>query len=243
VKTLLCFLALFSFAFASAEETLYFESATKEETTRIVLYLSEGEVSGYQSWEVPEAHGTRGSLEGTLGDDGILRLVHRYTIEGADQAEEVVYKLDESGLLIGEGELVEDRDGLLRLKDPDKVKFTGKLSPVVVDDVAPGSPERKEIMESMRGPISAFIGSKVQFTGEVKTFGGWATFSGNVATADGARPKDEDAAFALELDFLALLKQDPDGRWQMLDWGFSGDISVREEFRGKYPGLPWVLVP
>ncbi len=110
MKTLLCFLALFSFAFASAEETLYFESATKEETTRIVLYLSEGEVSGYQSWEVPEAHGTRGSLEGTLGDDGILRLVHRYTIEGADQAEEVVYKLDESGLLIGEGELVEDRD-------------------------------------------------------------------------------------------------------------------------------------
>jgi hypothetical protein len=243
VKTLLCFLALLSFALASAEETLYFESATKEETTRIVLYLSEGEVSGYQTWEVPEAHGTRGSLEGTLGEGGILRLVHRYTIEGADQAEEVVYKLDESGLLIGEGELVEDRDGLLRLKDPDKVKFTGKLAPVVVADVAAGSPERKEIMESMRGPVSAFIGSKVQFTGEVKTFGGWGTFSGNVATADGTRPKDEDVAFAMELDFLALLKQDPDGRWQMLDWGFSGDIGVREEFRGKYPGLPWVLVP
>lgn len=243
VKTLLRFLVLFSFVSASAEETLYFESATKEETTRIVLYLSEGEVSGFQTWEVPGAHGTRGSLEGTLGKDGVLRLVHRYVIEGADQAEEVVCKLDESGLMIGEGELVEDRDGLLRLKDPDKVKFTRKLAPVPVVDVAAGSPERKEIMETMRGPISAYIGSKVQFTGEVKTFGGWGTFNGNVATADGAPPKDEAAAFALELDFLALLKQDPDGHWQMLDWGFSGDISVHEEFRGNYPGLPWVLVP
>lgn len=243
VKTILTFLVLLSFAVASAEETLYFESATEAETTRIVLYLSEGEVSGYQTWEVPDAHGTQGSLEGTLEEGGLMRLVHRYTIEGADQAEEVIYKLDDGSLWIGEGELVEDRDGLLRLKDPAKVKFVKKLAAVEVSEPAAGSPERKEIMDSMRGPISAYIGSKVQFTGEVRIFEGWGTFSGNVATLDGAAPADEDAAFSLELDFLALVKQDPDGRWQMLDWGFSGDISVREEFREKYPNLPWVLLP
>lgn len=243
MKSILCLAVVFSAAFVSAGETLYFESATGGETTRVVLYLEGQEVSGRQTWEIPDTHGTEGSLKGRREDGGILRLVHRYTIEGSDQAEEVVYKLDERGLLLGEGELIEDRDGVLRLKDPGKVKFTKTLARVQVSEPAPGSPERKEIMEAMRGPISAYIGGRVRFTGEVQTHGGWGIFNGDVATEDGKAPVDPDAAFALEMDFLALLKKDPEGRWQMLDWGFSGDTGVSDEFRAGYVSIPWVLLP
>ncbi|MCB1207289.1 MAG: hypothetical protein KDN18_23760 [Verrucomicrobiae bacterium] len=243
MKSILGLGFLLSTFFASAGETLYFESVTGNETTRVVLYFEGKEVSGMQTWEIPDTHGTQGSLKGRQEDGGILRLVHRYTIEGSDQAEEVIYKLDERGLLIGEGELAEDRDGVLRLMDPGKVKFTKTLGRVQVSEPAPGSPERKEIMEAMRGPISAYIGNRVQFTGEVQTYRGWGIFSGDVATADGKAPADPDAAFALEMDFLALLKKDPEGRWQMLDWGFSGDTGVSDEFRSAYGAVPWVLLP
>lgn len=227
----------------SAGDTLYFEGENDGGTTRIILEIEGDEVSGLQAWDVPEAHGTRGSLKGKREEGGILRLVHRYTIEGSDQAEAVVYKLADGGLLIGEGELKEDRDEVLRLRDPGSVKFTRKLAPVVVSKPAPGTPERKEIMDVMRGPISAYIGSRVKFTGEVRTCRGWGVFSGDVATEDGKRVTDPDASFSLELDYLALLKKDPDGHWQMLDWGFSGDIGVYESFQADYPGVPWFLLP
>ncbi len=230
-------------ALSLAGETLYFEVATPEETTRVSLYIEGEDVSGIQTWEVPDAHGTQGSLEGKAGEEGILRLRHDYTIEGSDQSEEVIYKLQGDTLHLGEGELVETNSGLLKLKDPSKVEFTKTLKRIKVEEPQPGSPVRKEIMEAMRGPVSAYIGKAVEFTGEVAAHQGWALFSGNVAPEDGKAPSDPDAQFSLELDFAALLKKDPEGHWQMLDWGFSGDIGVREGFREKFPSVPWVLLP
>jgi hypothetical protein len=98
-------------------------------------------------------------------------------------------------------------------------------------------------MDAMGGPISAYVGKVVEFTGGVSAYEGWALFSGNVAPGDGKAPDDAEAAFALDLDFLALLKKDPEGRWQMLYWGFSGDIGAREEALAKFPQVPWVLLP
>lgn len=243
MKTLLGLLALLPAALTFAGDSRYFEVVDDEGATRVILNIEGKEVTGLQAWEVPDMHVARGSLKGTVEEGGILRLLYRYTIEGSDQAEEVIYKLADDGLLIGEGELKEDRGGVLRLKDPTKVEFKQKLAPVTVSEPAAGTPERKEIMDAMRGPISAYIGSKVKFTGEVQTCRGWGVFSGDVATEDGKKPADPDASFALEMDYLALLKKDPDGRWQMLDWGFSGDIGVYESFRDDYPAAPWFLLP
>lgn len=226
-----------------AGDRLFFELATPRETTRVSLFIDGEEVRGTQTWGVPDAHGTQGSLEGKAGEGGLLRLRHDYVIEGADQSEEVVYKLQGDALLLGEGELVESDGGLLKLKDPSKVEFTKTLKRVKVEEPQPGSPERKEIMDRMRGPVSAYIGKTVEFTGELSTYQGWAIFSGNVAAKDGRRPADPDAAFALELDFAALLKKDPEGQWQMLEWGFSGDIGVYDSFRSNFGTIPWVLLP
>jgi hypothetical protein len=230
-------------ALSFAGEMLFFELATPEETTRVSLSIEGEDVNGIQTWEVPDAHGTTGSLEGTMEEGGILRLRHDYTIEGSDQSEEVIYKLEGDSLLLGEGELVETNGGLLKLKDPSQVEFTKTLMRIEVDAPRPGSPARKEIMEAMRGPISAYAGKAVEFTGDLKACQGWALFSGNVAAKDGKAPADAEAAFALDLDFLALLKTDPEGHWQMLFWGFSGDIGARDEALGKFPQVPWVLLP
>lgn len=230
-------------ALSFAGEMLFFELATPEETTRVSLFIEGEDVGGIQTWEVPDAHGTRGSLEGKAGEGGLLRLRHDYVIEGADQSEEVIYKLEGDTLLLGEGELVETNGGLLKLKDPAKVEFTKALKRIEVEHPEPGTPDRKQIMEAMRGPVSAYIGKAVEFTGEVSAHQGWALFSGNVAPKDGKAPSDPDAQFSLELDFAALLKKDSEGRWQMLDWGFSGDISVRESFRENFSSVPWVLLP
>lgn len=236
-------LLLLAPALSLGGESLFFELATPEETTRVSLYLDGEDVSGIRTWVVPEAHGTQGSLEGKIGEGGLLNLRHEYVIEGADQSEEVIYKLQGDSLLLGEGELVESDGGILKLKNPSRVVFSKTLKRVRVDEPQPGSPERKEIMDGMRGPISAYIGTAVEFTGGVSAYQGWAVFSGNVATKDGKEPADPDAAFALEMDFAALLKKDPEGRWQMLDWGFSGDIGVYDSFREKFSAVPWALLP
>ncbi|MCU0749286.1 MAG: hypothetical protein MUF13_07045 [Akkermansiaceae bacterium] len=107
-----------------------------------------------------------------------------------------------------------------------------------VTEPKPGTPERKAIMDAMRVPVSKHVGKSVTFTGEVRVKGDWACFRGNVAPTDGKVPEDEDIAADLELDFFALLEKDGDGKWQVKHWGFSGDISVSEEAREKFPEAP-----
>jgi hypothetical protein len=154
----------------------------------------------------------------------------------------VVFKLDGDRLLIGEGELVDRKgNGKLTLKNPDIVEFTTVLKRVEVTEPKPGTPERKAIMDAMREPVSEHVGKGVIFTGSVRASGAWARFQGNVKTADGEAPKNEDAAADLELDFFALLRKDADGVWEVQKWGFAGDIGVREEAREKFPKAPWVL--
>lgn len=105
-----------------------------------------------------------------------------------------------------------------------------------------GSAERKAIMEAMRPAVSQYVGKRVTFTGEVKIVDTWATFSGGVAPSDGKKPKNEDVAFELELDFFALLRL-VDGKWVLLHWGFAGDVGVLQEARQKFPKAPLSLVP
>lgn len=119
--------------------------------------------------------------------------------------------------------------------------FTGLARAGEVREPKIGSPERKAIMETMRGPVSKHIGKRVTFTGEVKVCGAWATFQGDAAPTDGVAPKG-DAAGDLELDFFALLRLEK-GKWTLLHWGFSGDIGVMDEARRKFPNAPKELLP
>jgi phage gp45-like len=223
-------------------DTKFYELNTPEESTRVALSIEGDEVYGSKSW-IPagDVHGAEGTFSGTV-KDGLITAVYQFIIEGSDQSEEVVFKLDGETLSIGEGELVEGEAGLLKLKAPDEVTFEKSLKEIKVATPAPGTSERKAIMDAMRGPVAAHVGKAIEFTGDLLSHEGWARFSGNVATKDGTTPENENAAFMLELDFFALLKQDYEGKWQVMSWGFSGDIGARLEAAEKFPDASWPLL-
>lgn len=200
------------------------------------------QVTGTQLWLPKEKDGARGTLDGIVNGD-VIQVLYSYTIEGSDQSEEEVLKLDGDKLFIGEGELAADPkdDSRMNLKEPNKVAFKTVLKKVSVTEPKPGTPERKAIMDAMRVPVANHVGKAVLFTGDVRVSGSWARFQGSVATADGKPPKGDEAAGDLELDFFALLKKNEKGQWQVLHHGFAGDISIREEAHEKYPKAPWML--
>ena len=171
-----------------------------------------------------------------------MRVLYEYNIEGSDQTEEEVLKLDGDKLYIGEGQLLADpkNDAHLKLEDPSKVVFKKGLRKIPTFEPKAGTPERKAIMDAMRVPVSAEVGQEVVFTGEVRVSGSWARFSGHVDPA-GGKPKNETVAADLELDFFALLQKDGKGAWKVMHKGFAGDISVMEEAKENHPKAPWVL--
>jgi hypothetical protein len=213
----------------SAEtQVLFFAKETKADSTRIALSIEDGEkVSGTKAWQPKNEHGARGYLDGIVNGD-VIQVLWSYEIEGSEQSEEMVLKLDGDKLLIGEGELVEGGNGRMNLKEPNSVAFTTSLKKVPVTEPKMGSPERKAIMDSMRAPVTDYAGKAVKFTG-------------SVAPADGKPVKAEGIAADMELDFFALLQKDAEGNWQTLHWGFAGDTGVMEEARENYPKAPWPL--
>lgn len=223
-------------------QVLFFAKETKTDSTRIALSIENGEkVSGTRvNQPKEEVHGARGYLDGIVNGD-VIQVLWSYEIEGSEQSEEMVLRLEGDKLLIGEGELVEGGNGRMNLKEPNKVAFTTSLKKVPVTEPNIGSPERKAIMDSMRAPVTEYAGKAVKFTGSVRQMGSWARFTGSVAPADGKAVKVEGIAADMELDFFALLQKDAEGNWQTLHWGFAGDTGVMEEARETYPKAPWPL--
>ena len=236
---------LFGTLLSAAEpQTLFFAQENAKEYTRISLTIEGDKVTGTQNWlpKQPDGHGAHGTISGIITGGGIIQVLYEYTIEGSDQSEEEVLKLDGDKLFIGEGQLLQDpkNETCLNLQEPKKVVFKKALTKIPAFEPKAGSPERKAIMDAMRVPVSAEVGQEVVFTGMVRISGSWARFSGHVDAA-GGKPKNEDVAAALELDFSALLQKDGKGAWKVLHKGFAGDISVTEEAKEKYPKAPWVL--
>ena len=236
-------LLLGSLLSAAEPQTLFFEHENARDYTRISLTIEGEKVTGTQTWlpKQPDGHGAHGTISGIITSGGMIQVLYEYSIEGSDQSEEEVLRLDGEKLFIGKGELQDAGNGRMNLKEPNKVGFTTALKKVTVTEPKTGTPERKAIMDSMRGPVSEYVGKPVQFTGKIRAMGSWARFFGKVAPADGKAPKNEDIAADLELDFVALLQKDTDGAWQTLHWGFAGDTSVMEEAREKYAQAPWPL--
>lgn len=238
------FLLLSSPLSAEQPETLFFAQENSKEYTRISLTIEGGKVTGTQNWlpKQPDGHGAHGTISGTIAEGGLMRVLYEYTIEGSEQAEEEVLKLDGGKLYIGEGPLKEDakNGSRMNLEAPGKVVFKKALTQIPATEAKAGTPERKAIMNAMRAPVSKEVGQEVVFTGTVRISGTWARFNGHVDPANG-KAKNEDVSAALELDFFALLQKDSKGAWKVLHKGFAGDIGVVEVAKENYPKAPWVL--
>ncbi len=228
---------------ADLPPSLYFEKVEPKALTTLSIHFDEGgKVYGNLHWIPTEMDGAHGQLDGTIKGD-IVRVTYNYTIEGSEQSEEQVYKIEGNKLIRGEGESREVSSGKVVFVRNTTFTFPGDnvLTRVVVQEPKPGAPERKAIMNALRGPVSKHIGKPVQFVGSLRIKGDWARLSGGAQTMDGKPPANENAADELELDLTAFLRKDAEGVWQPVHWGFAGDISVIEDAREKCEGASWVL--
>lgn len=227
---------------AAEPVTLYFEKVEPKALTTLSLHIEDGKVYGNQHWIPKDMDGAHGTVEGTIKDDTI-RAIYSYTIEGSEQSEEQIYKLQGNKLLVGEGEMKEDPKNETRtlFRKVSDVTFTKSMKKLNVLEPKPGDPVRKAIMDALRGPVSKHIGKPVQFTGNVRVYGDWARFGGGAETLDGKPPANDDAAGELELDLTAFLHKDENGVWKPVHWGFAGDISVIEDAREKCADAHWVM--
>jgi len=111
---------------------------------------------------------------------------------------------------------------------------------VVVSEPKVGTPERKAIMDAMRGPVAAHVGKKITFTGDVQVSGNWARFRGDVPQPMAEPPRTRTAPLTWNWTFMRCSRRTR-GCLASAGWGFAGDIGVSEAAREKYPKAPWVL--
>lgn len=110
----------------SAEETLCFEHKEGKDNTTVKLVINGDAVTGEMNWTPWEKDGAVGSLKGKKVGDEIF-VDYDYVIEGSNQSEEKIFKIEGDKLLEKSGELVDGKDGKLVMKDPAKAKYMAGL--------------------------------------------------------------------------------------------------------------------
>lgn len=110
----------------STDETLCFELKEGKDITTVKLIMKGDEIMGEMNWTPWEKDGAVGTLKGKKVGDEIVA-DYDYVIEGSNQSEEKIFKIDGDKLLIKEGELIEGKDGKLIMKDATKAIFKETL--------------------------------------------------------------------------------------------------------------------
>ncbi len=104
-------------------DTLCFEYIfKKKDITTVQLVIKGDSITGEMHWHPYQKDGAHGTLKGSKKGD-VITADYIYMIEGSNQIEEVVFKLDSDKLNKLEGELVEKGNKLV-IKDPTKAKYT-----------------------------------------------------------------------------------------------------------------------
>ncbi len=102
-------------------DTLCFEYIfNKMDINTVQLVMKGDNVTGEMHWHPYEKDGAHGTLKGVKKGD-VITADYAYMMEGSNQMEEVVFKLESNKLSKLEGELVEKGEKMV-LKDPTKAK-------------------------------------------------------------------------------------------------------------------------
>ena len=108
------------------EETLCYEFRFKKDITSVKLVMKGDSVTGEMSELIWEKDSATGTLKGKkVGNDLIVD--YDYVIEGSNQVEERILRMDGDKLLVMSGELMEDKSGKLKMKDPAKATVSETL--------------------------------------------------------------------------------------------------------------------
>ncbi len=109
-----------------AEETVCYEFRFKKDVTSVKLVMKGDSVMGEMSELIWEKDSATGTLKGKkIGNDLIVD--YDYVIEGSNQVEERILRIDGDKLLVMSSELMEDKSGKLKMKDPAKATVAETL--------------------------------------------------------------------------------------------------------------------
>lgn len=109
-----------------AEETVCYEFRFKKDLTSVKLVMKGDSVTGEMSELLWEKDSATGTLKGKkVGNDLIVD--YDYVIEGSNQVEERILRMEGDKLLVMSGELMEDKSGKLKMKDPAKATVSETL--------------------------------------------------------------------------------------------------------------------
>ena len=110
--------------------TYCFSQLFNRDVTDIQLNILGSAVTGKMDWVPYEKDSARGTLQGFKNAAGELNLMYDYMIEGNQQTETKVMKIEDGKLLVKRGELLDpNNDGNLVYKDVNQAKFSEVLEP------------------------------------------------------------------------------------------------------------------
>ncbi|MCC6461000.1 MAG: hypothetical protein IT260_11050 [Saprospiraceae bacterium] len=89
-------------------------------------------IVGILDYTFTDKDGAHGTFTGTLTDN-VISATWNYSIEGSEQTEEILIKIEGDKAYRGYGELQEGKDGHLTLKDPSQVKWEDAFTRVQCD--------------------------------------------------------------------------------------------------------------
>ena len=220
---------------AAKDEPAYEES--------IALWVSGEYVGGSQFAGSEGTDSAYGNLVAVVRPDGIIHATWNYDIEGSEQSEEQLLKLDGDTLYLGEGELEERGPGQMVLKDPAKVVFEKALKEIKMSEPAIDSEEAAPIVTALKEAVAKLAGAPVELEGGLRLTQGWVRFLGFVKPAEGAEVKNENFAGNLDNEFQIQLKKDGDKGWKLIRHGFRGAEGYFEieEASEDFEAAPWPL--
>lgn len=104
--------------------TYCFSKLFNQDVTAIELTIAGNAVSGKMDWIPYEKDSARGTLQGSKNAAGELDLIYDYMIEGSQQTETKIMKIEDDKLLVKVGELLDPKnDGNLVYKDVSQAQF------------------------------------------------------------------------------------------------------------------------
>ncbi|HSI24536.1 MAG TPA: hypothetical protein VK952_02840 [Methylotenera sp.] len=108
--------------------TYCFSKLFNQDVTTVKLTIIGNAVSGKMDWIPYEKDSARGTLQGTKNEAGELDLIYDYIIEGSQQTETKIMRIEGGKLLLKVGELLDPKnDGNLVYKDVSQAAFSEVL--------------------------------------------------------------------------------------------------------------------
>ena len=114
-----------------SDGTYCFNKLLNQDVTEVQLTILGNAVTGTMNWIPYQKDSARGTLKGSKNAVSEMDLMYDYMIEGNQQTETKVMKIEEGNLLVKTGQLLDPKnDGNLVYKDVTQAKYTEILEKV-----------------------------------------------------------------------------------------------------------------